>query len=61
MISKKYMPEAIDSSQQHAERSESARQKRVWADPSMVEVMNATAVRNTCGSYSDGSGCSSAA
>jgi len=55
------MPEAIDSSQQHAERSESARQKRVWADPSMVEVMNATAVRNTCGSYGDGSGCSSAA
>ncbi len=59
MSSTKYVEEVVVSSQQRAEAGESNRQKREWADPSMVEVMNATAVRNNCDSGSDLGSCGS--
>jgi hypothetical protein len=59
MSSKKYITNAIEGSQQHAEKDVTCSQKRVWADPAMVEVMNATAVRNGRPNGGDAWGCSS--
>jgi len=59
MISKKYMPEAIDSSQQHAERSEWGHQKREWVDPAMMQVMSAADAHNGPAYFGDGGGCGS--
>ena len=59
MSSTKYVQEVVVSSQQRAQAGESNRQKREWAAPSMVEVMNATAVRNGSGCSPDLGGCGS--
>jgi hypothetical protein len=59
MSSTKYVQEVVVSSQQRAQAGESNRQKREWADPSMVEVMNATAVRNGSCCGLDLGGCGS--
>lgn len=56
MLSKKNMTNAVENSQQHAEKDVKCSQKHEWADPAMVEVMNATAVRNGCISGTDGCG-----
>ena len=55
------MPEAIDSSQQHAERSEWGHQKREWVDPAMMQVMSAADAHNGPGNFGDGGGCGSIA
>lgn len=60
MISKKYTPNTIDNSKQQAENVESARSKREWEDPVMVEVMRAADAHDTLGGGgSDGLGCGS--
>ena len=42
MISKKYMTNAIDPSQQHAENIEKIQQKREWTeDPAIMEIVTA--------------------
>jgi|APCry1669189204_1035204.scaffolds.fasta_scaffold46352_2 hypothetical protein len=46
MISKKYMPNAIENSQTHAETIEIGSQKREWLDPAMVEVMRVNDARD---------------
>lgn len=59
MLPKNNLTNAIESSQRHTERIEKSHNKREWADPAMVEVMNATAVRNNCSCGTDGGGCGS--
>ncbi len=50
MKSKKYMPNAIDPSQQHAENIERVQQKREWTeDPALTEI--ATAEDVNAGSF----------
>ncbi len=53
MISNKYIPNAIEPSQQHAENAERVQQKREWAeDPVMVEIVTAADVNvNYTGSF----------
>ena len=60
MISKDYMQNVIETSQQQAEKIESAPSKRDWADPVMVEVMRASdAHYGGCGAYADVNFCGS--
>ena len=42
MISKDYMQNVVETSQQYVENIESAPSKRDWADPVMVEVLRAS-------------------
>ena len=47
MISKKYMPNPIDPSRQHAENVERVQQKRQWTeDPALTEIATAEDVNN---------------
>ena len=42
MISKKYMPNPIDPSRQHAENVERVQQKRQWTEnPALMEIVTA--------------------
>ncbi len=59
MISKKYMPKSIESSQQQAENGEWGRQKREWVDPCMVQIMSAADAHNGPSYFGDGGGCGS--
>jgi hypothetical protein len=60
MTSKKYMQNAIDSSQQNAENIKMVYQKREWKDPAMEEVMRITdAHNNPINKGGDAGGCSS--
>jgi len=59
MISKKYMPKSIESSQQQAENGEWGRQKREWVDPAMMQVMSAADAHNGPAYFGDGGGCGS--
>ena len=61
MISKNYIQNTVESSQQHSVNIESARQKCEWIDTEMVEVMRAADAHNiSCISGTDGNSCGSA-